>query len=60
MKTTYQLLIALAMVASMVGCTKYEKDFNLDELSAKQDKLNTQILQRLADARPLAAVRGLR
>lgn len=50
MKTTYQLLIALVMVASMVGCTKYKKDFNLDELSAKQDRLNTQILQRLADA----------
>jgi hypothetical protein len=50
MKTTYQFLIACALVFYITGCTKFEKNFDLEESQAKQARLTTQVKQRLADA----------
>jgi hypothetical protein len=50
MKTTYQFLIACALVFYITGCTKFEKNFDLEESQAKQARLTAQVKQRLADA----------
>lgn len=50
MKNTYQLLIAILWIVLAAGCTKYEKDFDLEANDARQNELNDKILKQLGDA----------
>jgi hypothetical protein len=50
MKNTYQLLTALAMFFSVVSCTKYDNNINLEATAVKQAELTDRIKHLLGDA----------
>lgn len=50
MKNTYRLLTALVMLFSVVSCTKYDNNINLEETVVKQSELTNRVKHLLGDA----------